>query len=194
MWDSVLPFLGGMMDRADQRKAASREMSSKIETGKKFGLHPLAAIGAQTSGYQPVMAQAMTSAGNSIQAARAREDQQREAAKVEGLQRELLESQIAEVRSRTLLNQRNALRPLVGPASEDDPFRRRQENALIEVMLENGQVVTIPNPDVYEISPTELATGRVILEGGRVLENASTDRRTQDGRIRTQRVRGPRDR
>lgn len=164
-------FLGGVMDRNAQATQASREMTQKIETGRKFGLHPLASIGAQTSGYQPVMSQAMTSAGNSIQMGLAQRENAKAQDSIQAKQEALIDEQILEARSRTALNMANAKRTIGGTAL--DPFRRRQENALIEVMLENGEVILIPNPDIYEISPTELATGRVIIEGGRGIARAN---------------------
>lgn len=158
-------LLGGALDR----KAQKGEMAHKINTGKAFGLHPLASIGAQTSGFQPVMNQALTSAGRSIQDGLMARETSASKAKADAL----LDAQIAEAQSRTILNKANAQRALVGPGAPLDPFAMRRENALIEVQLENGDKVLVPNPDVYEISPTELATGRMVLEGGRAVAKPS---------------------
>lgn len=178
---AALPFLGGAMDRRDKRTHAGREMAQKIETGKRFGLHPLASIGAQTSGFQPVMSQAMTSAGQSIQQGMARAADRKGEAALQRKQEQLIDEQILEARSRTLLNTANARRAAVGPGSAVDPYAPRKENALISVRLENGETVLVPNPDVYEISPTELATGRIVLEGGRQVERATNPKPRSSG-------------
>ena len=164
-------LLGGIFGSKSQKNAAAREMDQKIQTGKKYGLHASTSIGAQTSGYQPVMNQAFTSAGRSIQGLAARADAKADRAR-EDRGKELLDAQIAEAQSRTILNKANAQRALVGPGAPTDPYAPRKANALISVKLENGDTVLVPNPDVYEISPTELATGRLVLEGGRVVDNA----------------------
>lgn len=165
-------LLGGLFGRKSQKTAAANEMKQKIEMGKRYGLHPSTAIGAQTSGYQPVMHQAFTSAGRSIQEGlAARADAKADRAR-EDRGKALLDAQIAEAQSRTILNKANAQRAMVGPGSPVDPYAPRKANALISVKLENGDTVLVPNPDVYEISPTELATGRLVLEGGRVVDNA----------------------
>lgn len=166
-------LLGGALDRKDQKHAAGREMEDKILMGRKYGLHPLASIGAQTSGYAPVMSGAFESAGNAIQTGLAQRANARSASGLERKQEQLMDAQILEATSRTRLNEANAKRALVGTGLPEDPFARRKENALVEVMLENGDVVLVPNPDVYEISPTELAAGRLMLEGGRVVSQVS---------------------
>lgn len=163
-------LLGGLLDRKASKNATGREMAQKIETGARYGLHPLASIGAQTSGYQPVYSQAFTSAGQAIQGGMSARADARADRRRERTQERLAEAQIAEAQSRTILNAANARRALVGPGAPRDPYAMRQENALMSVRLENGDVVQVPNPDVYEISPTELATGRIVLEGGRALE------------------------
>ena len=55
----------------------------------------------------------------------------------------------------------------MGPNAPFDPFEMRNENALINVLLENGEIIKMPNPDLYEVGPAELATGRAIIEGAR---------------------------
>lgn len=162
-------LLGGVLDRKAQKSIEGIQMADKIRTGAKFGLHPLAAIGAQTSGYQPVMAQALTSAGQAIQTGLAERSNSRAANQLQQKQERLIEEQILEARSRTALNLANAKRVVVGPGSPVDPYAMRTENALMAVRLENGDIVYVPNPDVYEISPTELAAGRGMLEGGRIV-------------------------
>lgn len=174
-------LLGGIFGRNTQKKAAGREMQQKILMGQKYGLHPSTSIGAQTSGYQPVMNQAFTSAGQSIQQGMAAKADAKADRAREDRGQALLDAQIAEAQSRTILNKANAQRALVGPGAPADPYAPRKANALISVRLENGDTVLVPNPDVYEISPTELATGRLVLEGGRVVDNAQKPRKRPSG-------------
>ena len=135
----------------------------------------------------------MESAGNAIasgtvaQAANsvARQEQSR-LGKMDQKQADLIDAQILEARSRTILNTANAKRALVGPAAgPDDPFAMRQENALIKVRLEDGTIVQVPNPDVYEIGPSELLTGRAILESGRAVHHLTNQTSNSPGRHRT---------
>lgn len=163
-------LLGGAVGDARAPGVAKRvtaaEMRSKIITGREFGLHPLASIGAQTSGYSGSylgdgIAEASRSVGQAVQE-RGRE---KKSAVLDAKRGELVDAQIAEARSRTLLNEANARS--VGAV---DPFKPRKENALVEVMLENGDIIFIPNPDLYEVSPTELATGRSLIEAARIAQ------------------------
>lgn len=175
-------FLGGLLDRKDQRAAPGNEMRQKIETGREYGLHPLVSIGAQTSGYQPVMSQAMSSAGQSIQTGLAERANAKAAASMAKKQEALIDEQILEARSRTMLNQANARRALVGPGAPADPFAMRKENAWIQVRLKDGTIVEIPNPDVHEISLTEALVGAGLLQGARIPANTE-GRRLSFGKI-----------
>lgn len=168
---AVLPFIGGLigqqMASGEAGKTAASEMRSKILTGREFGLHPLASIGASTSGYTGnYIGEGLAEAGRALgdQAARNRRDP------LEAKQGELLDAQIAESRSRTILNAAEAH----SRGNVIDPYKMRTENALIRVKLENGDVIEMPNPDVYEVSPTELATARAIIEAARVYQSRPT--------------------
>lgn len=165
-------LLGGLLGGGtrgtsrENRQAAFGALQGQILAGQEFGLHPLAAIGAASGGSPQYsgnyigegIAQAGRAAGDSIRAANAKDP-------LETQQKRLLEAQIEETQSRTRLNNMNSIR-----TPPIDPYGIRRENALIEVKLENGEIVRIPNPDVYEIGPSELVTGRTILEGGRIGE------------------------
>ncbi len=169
-------LLGGMFDRNAQRSRdfkARRFEKQRIQMITKdalaAGIHPLAALGSAAGFQNPFagaapggasMGGAIADAASQIGAgvAQAGKAKSNEA---------ILAAQLAESRSRTILNQANAKRALIGPGSTVDPFAPRQENALVEVELENGERILIPNPELYEISPSELATGRILIEGGR---------------------------
>lgn len=163
-------LLGGIFDRKDARESAGRQMHQMIRTGAEYGLHPSTSIGANIPGYTPAFGGALSEAGTAIQrglSAREENRLQRENMKK---QNQLIDAEILESTSRTILNNANARRTSMASGSVVDPFAMRQENALIEVRMENGEIIRIPNPDVYEIGPTELATGRVLLEGARELQ------------------------
>jgi len=168
------PFLQGIFASGQQHKKETFErqrIQMLAKDARLAGIHPLAAMGA-ASGYQNPFGGASPS-GTAIgdgMAALGQLRQRKDQTKNRSLETKLLNSQIAETQSRTILNQANAKRSLVGPGSPVDPYAPRQENALVKVKLEDGTIVWMPNPDVYEIGPTELATGRILLEGGRAVE------------------------
>lgn len=176
-------LLGGLFGRSNakrqaalQREFAQKGLGWRVEDARAHGLHGLVGATGQSAQYQPVnhspMADAASDIANTLgNEAMARRDA-KERAPINAKQEQLVDAQIAEARSRTLLNHANAKRSLVGPGSSVDPYAMRTENALIKVKLENGETVMIPNPDVYEIGPTELVTGRGIIEGARVVERA----------------------
>ena len=160
--------------RDQQRRALNFErnrISYLADDAKRAGIHPYAALGAGAGYSNPYTSSPVGSAiADGVGAVGDAIDGKIGEAKGKNLrakQGELLDAQIAETRSRTVLNSANAKRALIGPRAATDPFGMRKENALIEVKLEDGTIVKIPNPDVYEIGPTELATGRGIIETSR---------------------------
>lgn len=194
---AILPFAGkAVLDKMSQDRAyrfEGQKIQMLARDARAAGIHPLAAMGA-ASGYQNPFGSspAGNALGDGINAFRedqAAARQERADAPLRKKQSELLDAQIAEARSRTTLNQANAHRTLVGPAASLDPYAPRKENALISVRLENGETVLMPNPDLYEISPTELATGRVLIEGARQVDRQIEGRpgRNQGSRGRYQR-------
>lgn len=181
-------LLGGHLNRKAQEKRdrkAHEFERTRIRTvaadAKAAGIHPLAALGA-ASGYQnpyggPVsgstMGDGFAAAGQYIGDAIDKRGQKKQAATLNEKQIDLVDAQIIESRSRTLLNQANAKRALVGPQAPHDPYAIRKENALIKVKLENGTEVYMPNPDVYEVSPAEMVTARALMEASRVGKKVS---------------------
>lgn len=179
-------LLGGLFgssakkkELAYQREFAQHGIRWRVADAKAAGIHPLAALGSPGAQYQPSNATPWADAARSIGEQLQQRTQGKTDKALAAKQGELLDAQVAEARSRTLLNETNALRamPRPGvavrrPASQDDPYEMRQENALIKVRLENGEVITMPNPDVYEIGPAELVTGRGIIEGARQVDRA----------------------
>ena len=171
----VVSGILGNQAAKDQQKKAIKFEKNKLQylaaDAKKAGIHPYAALGAGAGYSNPYTSSPVgSSIADGVGALGDAIDGKIGEAKGKDLkakQGELLDAQIAETRSRTVLNSANAKRALIGPHASTDPFRMRKENALIEVKLEDGTVVKIPNPDVYEIGPTELATGRGIIETSR---------------------------
>lgn len=168
-------LLGGSnsMHPRDANRAA---MVGRFEAAKEFGLHPLTVAGG-SAGYQPAsrpnFGSNLRDLGNTLSEVAADKAAKKTAGEQQKKADELLEAQLMEMRSRTGLNLANTKRVLGGPGQPPDPFKMETHNALIEVMLENGDIIRVPNPAVYEIGPSELATGRILLEGGRVIERAS---------------------
>lgn len=171
-------LLGGLFGRsaakrqaALQREFAQKGIQWRVADAKKAGIHPLAALGSPGASYTPVsgspMGDAMADIASSIGQEAVARRQASGNKSLNAKREQLLDAEIAEARSRTLLNHANAKRTIIGPGARHDPFAMRKENALIEVKLENGSRVLVPNPDVYEIGPTELVTGRSLLEAGR---------------------------
>lgn len=159
-------LLGGALNRRGVGKTTADEMRAKILTGQEFGLHPLAAIGAQTSGYSGhYIGDGVADAGAALGQAISAKGERDRSRSLEKAELDLVQAQTEEVRSRTRINEMNAR-----PAAPIDPYAMRQVNSLIAVKLENGDIVYIPNPDVYENSPTELVTGRGIIEGARAVQ------------------------
>lgn len=177
---SVVGGLIGARSVSNQQKKAHQFEKRRIQTlakdAKAAGIHPYAALGAGAGYSNPFTSSPAGSfIGDGVAAAGQGIDEEfgKSASKsLASKQGELLDAQIAEARSRTVLNSANAKRTLIGPSAPTDPFAMRKENALIEVRLENGTIVKIPNPDVYEVGPTELVTGRTLLEGGRGVKAA----------------------
>lgn len=164
-------LLGGLFGRRSQKReqALQREFAQNslrwnVQQARAEGLHPLVGAGQPGAQYQPSHASPMQGALEGVSQALASRAGQKK-------QDQLLEAQIEEAQSRTILNKANAQRAMIGPnAPVTDPFKMRSENALIRVKLENGDIILMPNPDVYEISPTELATARLIMEGSRAAD------------------------
>ena len=191
-------LIGGALNRRANRAAEKRRLNferTRIQTvaadAKKAGIHPLSALGV-AAGYQNPYGSAPSGStlGDGIAAAgdiigrsvptKTQKAKDAQAATLNEKQAQLLDAQILESRSRTNLNSANAKRALLGPNSPVDPFGMRQENALIKVKLENGDIVRIPNPDIYDISPSELVTARGIIEGARVVEKGIEKSKTRD--------------
>lgn len=164
-------ILGGLLGKGKSPGQTVRaQMRAAISTGAKYGLHPLASIGAASGGYSTgnVLGDGLAAAADALAQGVAAKGEKAAADRAQIKAEEVADAQIAEARSRTLLNLQNAKRAAV----TIDPYAPRRENALMRVMLENGETVLVPNPDVYEIGPGELTTGRVLLEGGRGIQRA----------------------
>lgn len=165
---SILGGLFGRKNQKDQtalqREFAQNSLRWNIQQARAEGLHPLVGAGQPGAQYQPSQASPMQGALAGISDVLLSQSGRKK-------QEQLVDAQIEEAQSRTILNKANAQRALLGPnAPNTDPFKMRSENALIRVKLENGDIILMPNPDVYEISPTELATARVLMEGSRMAD------------------------
>lgn len=168
-------------DTAFQREFAQKGLGWKIQDGKKHGLHPLASIGGVGAQYQPTagspMADAAAGVGRGIETYAAR----RQDAPLAKKQAELIDAQIAESRSRTLLNASNARRPIYGPTpgvtgvtsglegmdpgeGGTRPVRREPTPdmpARQKVSLGKDSAVG-PNPEAFEVGISELLAGAAI--------------------------------
>lgn len=176
-----LDFLGARADRKQQQAFAQSGLGMRIEDGARYGLHPLASAGA-TAGpqFQPVNTPGTWS--NAFGQVGANLSNKKNAA----LSNELLEAQIAETRSRTLLNMSNSRRgdlaspPLISGATGgmeqllkaldrssgggerpvvNEP--ERQYPMSQRVTLGNRTMVG-PNSEPLEVGLSELAAGALI--------------------------------
>lgn len=160
-------LLGGIFGQnnqaATQGDVTAREMRAKIETGKEFGLHPLAAIGAQTSGYAGnYLGDALGDAAGALGEgyAKARDPLSKK-------QGELIDAQVEEARSRTLLNKAEAASRIRasmdphGPGSGPQAPGIQRTPLIQRVDSPDGKHGYGLNPDAFEIGLGELLTGLV---------------------------------
>lgn len=124
-----------------QKEFAQHGIQWKVDDAKRAGIHPLYALGAQTTSFSPVsvgqvsdssLPNALASAGQDISTAinRTRTQDQRDAAFVKttqdltltkmGLENELLSSKVAQIRASL-----NPPMPAIGPVPEKDKFEER---------------------------------------------------------------------
>lgn len=176
-----LDFLGGRADRRAQEQFARSGLGWRIEDGARYGLHPLASAGAAGGPqFQPVFVPG-TYANAFGQTADNYANR--------GLQKknaELMDAQIAEARSRTLLNLSNARRgDLATPSSVtgatggieqllqafDSRYGGGERGIRVEPQpdLPARQTVTLgkysavgPNPEAFEVGIGELIAGAAI--------------------------------
>lgn len=171
---SILGGLFGKSEASKNRAMQRNFIQMRVADAKKAGIHPLAALGA-SGGAQSVhsgMGDAVASAGAAIGKSIAnRELQQLNKEKIRSdINRNNAEAQgwLADAQ-RTTTNA--ALRAgAIGGAvpTKNDPYKKRTENQYMSVKLADGSIIEVPNPDVYEIGPTELATGSALLGGSLV--------------------------
>lgn len=152
-------------------------IAGAIEAGAKYGLHPLASIGG-AQGYSPAPTESPL---DDLGIALSRLGQQKQDAQTRAKERELIDAQIAEARSRTLLNVSNSRRGFTGPvpgvtgvtggleAFDSAPPGASQPRG-VDVRPETAQPATQtvtfgdktmrgPNPEAFEIGIGELLAG-----------------------------------
>lgn len=157
------------------KKQSYGSVKGAIQAGAEYGLHPLASIGGAT-GYSPSgQTNPLEGIGEALQKLGARNENKALAAK----EKELIDAQIAESRSRTLMNVGNARRGLIGsqgalgitgsvvPALDSAPGGgKRGVRIEPEPQLGASQRVTLgsldaigPNPEAFEVGLSELIAG-----------------------------------
>lgn len=172
-------------------KGASRgALRGAINEGRRHGLHPLASIGAAQSGYSPITTGSTIGDGiSALGSAVAQGGEALAGKKLAAKQEELLEAEITEAQSRTLLNNVNARRAALEPSiptgsqggmpsiyvtlpggrdpgksGKDRGIDRRptpDQGATQNVSFGNFTGVG-PNPEAFEVGLSELAAGALI--------------------------------
>lgn len=186
--------LAGAFGKGDTKKHtldAHRELMRGIdESAKKYRIHRLAMLGSTGGGYGPVQSQGdrigqgLAQVGDAFQSYGAAKS----SARLDKKQAELIDAQIAESRSRTMLNVANSKHhisgPVIGnpsgvgggletvlpnqgrdPGTQGDRGVRREatpdQGATQRVSL--GNVTGIgPNPEAFEVGISELIAGALI--------------------------------
>jgi len=191
---SVLGGLSGFFGK-DSAPSQGRQIYSQVQgavtAGKEFNLHPLAVLG-NTSSYAPAPANnvqdGLASMGNALQNMGQMKADKAAAAKAN----ELMDAQIAEARSRTLLNLGNANRAMVGPSAPTGAtggleqivggagttysphVTHNQSKRPMAVEPERDYPVTsrvgvgdksvwVPNPEAFEVGLSELIAGAMVM-------------------------------
>lgn len=193
---SVADIAGGLK----KPKGPGDALKAQVRAGAKVGLHPLASIGGNFGYSDPASVLGEIARGGSQIADRLedlersrkaeagdKEDRSRLRALAEA-QIALTEAEIAEARSRTLLNQANAKRVLVGPRLLDNGTHggmemqdrtAREGKALdgrkvkmdpvrdaplhTQSTTPGGDTYYLPNPDLFEVGINEIIGGGLWL-------------------------------
>lgn len=187
-------LLGGIMGRNSAKAMAGtywakekRFIRRRARDARAAGIHPLAALGA-TASYGPAQGgdggfgDSIGRAGGAIADAYAAKEAYKRDAPLRNKEMELLDAQILESRSRTMLNAANARRPIYGPRPKitgvtsglegldpgetGKPRGERVEptpnlGARQKVSL-GGSTATGPNPEAFEVGLSELIAGAMI--------------------------------
>lgn len=178
-----LEVLGGLKAATDTtpgpRSQAYNSLMGAFKAADEAGLHRLAVAGSP-AGYSPVPSQAAEGLLSAGQALRGHASDKK--------QNELLDAQIEEARSRTILNNANARRALMGPqpglGGPSTRLQRIVEGGALDGLPNGGprsisnepqrdmparQRVTLgdntavgPNPEAFEVGLSELLAGIII--------------------------------
>lgn len=156
-------------------------LSGAIQTARKHGIHALSALGSAQGYSVPYGGTDNSALGAGIADAAATAGQAMASRGLRKKEEELLDAQIAESRSRTLLNVENSRRPLYGPVPSisgitgglrgSDPGSTSGRGLRVEPTPHLGarQVVALgdveatgPNPEAFEVGLSELLAGALI--------------------------------
>jgi len=198
MLETVGPILSGLSGffGGDSPPSQGRQIYSQVQgavnAGKEFNLHPLAVLG-NTSSYVPTSSNNVQSGLQSMGAAVSTLAAQKDEKAAQAKANELMDAQIAEARSRTLLNLGNANRAFVGPGgptgatgglevvrggsgttysphATHEGARKRpmavepERDYPISARVGAGDGnVLIPNPETFEVGLSELIAGAAII-------------------------------
>lgn len=168
-------YFSQRQQQSNARKWEAGQIQRIAKDAKAAGIHPLAALGANVSYQNPyfgsgsgsVLGEGISNLADEYSQSVSRS----EGRSLEKKQEQLLDEQILEARSRTILNQANAKRALVGPGAPNDPFATRTEPRFVRVCdHKTKKCAFVPNPD-FEMGPIELATSQGLIEASLDAQN-----------------------
>lgn len=178
-------FGGGSSKSPNYKKQARDSILGAVDAAREVGLHPLAALGAAGGGGGGFSVPSVGDrVGNTLEGLGDTLQRFGDRKAEEPLQKKqltLLDAEIAEARSRTVLNAANARRALTGPipkitgisggleSLDRPPLGRRPINVEPESNKSARQTVSLgrhtavgPNPDAFEVGLSELIAGAMI--------------------------------
>lgn len=187
-------LFGATRKREKPRDTALEQLRGAFTAADEAGLHRLAVAGSP-AGYSPApsyAAEGLMNAGQAI----ARYGEYREGRKLARKNEELVDAQIAEVRSRTVLNEANARRALMVPQpglggampaiarAFDNTARGKERPVSIEPERDMPATQTVTfgdqtgrglNPEAFEVGISELLTGLAIYGPQWLLDRMGVD-------------------
>jgi hypothetical protein len=172
-------FLGGLGSKPKVYSSGD-SLRSTVKAARELGIHPLAALGAAGSGFTQVdggsaFRDAAEATERAVDRSAAKSGEALNA-QLARKQMEVADAEIAEARSRTLINEAEHKRLIFGPRQPtngthggiemldrrpvvQDPARNLASRQQVQL---GGSVATGPNPEAFEVGLSELMAGAII--------------------------------
>lgn len=191
---NIASSVAGIAGGFKKQKGPGDALKSTVKAGSKVGLHPLASIGSNT-GYTDTgnsliaaaragneLGDAITDIEDRRRAGALEKDQRARQKRLDDAQIAAAEADIAEARSRTILNLTNVKRQLNGPMvpggngalggleqvlaegpKRDTKIEEIRDLPLLVQSTVDGKTAYVPNPDLAEMGVGEAAMAALIL-------------------------------